>query len=321
MRLLSLFLAATAAGAACKCEATYGVCRETGSSNVIFIGTVESIAPTFLDTWNESQKASLSLLNHTYEQSEGDRSPAALAKLRDAYLQVFPDLPPEHKRRLERAVSAEQLADLFYWILDHGKRVRFSVSTVYRNSDADGDDEDDDADDDADAPRQLDIWTAFGDCGVNFQTGETYLVYADSDEESDIVSTTTCHRTRRLSEAGEDLAFLYFRKTQRKMSGRLEVFVTRDTEALKAHDRERYSPGIGSPVVGSTVVLEEPGRRLRAEVDESGRAVFDGLSSAAFTLSVFAPGYPREKRVLVDPKTLTLDKRGCGSEVLVVPPH
>jgi hypothetical protein len=315
MRLWSALLFAATAAAACKCEATYGVCREAASSNVVFIGTVESIAPSFLDTWNESQKSSLELLNREYERAGGDRSPAAFARLRDAYLKVFPDLPPEHKRRLERAASSEQLADLFYWILDHGKRVRFTVRTLYRN----GDDEDE-SDNDAPSPRTLEIWTAFGECGVNFQAGETYLVYADSDEESDVVTTTACHRTRRLSEAGEDLAYLYFRKNQRKQSARLEVFVTNDVAALKQRDRQHYSDRIAAPAQGATVVVEDGARRVRVAVDEYGRAVFDGLAPGDYRVSVFAPGYPQEQRVLVEPRKMSLDARGCGMEVLVTTP-
>jgi hypothetical protein len=316
MRLWSALLFAATAAAACKCEATYGVCREAASSNVIFIGTVESIAPSFLDTWNESQKSSLELLNREYERAGGDHSPAAFARLRDAYLKVFPDLPPEHKRRLERAASSEQLADLFYWILDHGKRVRFTVRTLYRN----GEDDEDESDDDAAAPRTLQIWTAFGECGVNFQVGEAYLVYADSDEESDVVTTTACHRTRRLSEAGDDLAFLYFRKNQPKQSARLEVFVTSDVAALKQRDGQHYSERIAAPAQGATVVVDDGARRVRVAVDEYGRAVFDGLTPGDYRISVFAPGYPQEQRVLVEPRKVLLDKRGCGVEVLVTTP-
>ncbi|HXA52977.1 MAG TPA: carboxypeptidase-like regulatory domain-containing protein [Candidatus Acidoferrum sp.] len=315
MRLWSALLFAATAAAACKCEATNGACREAATSNVIFIGTVESIAPTFLDTWNESQKSSLELLNREYQSAGADHSPAAFARLRDAYLKVFPDLPPEHKRRLERAASPEQLADLFYWILDHGKRVRFTVRVLYRN----GDDDDDESDHDAAAPRTLEIWTAFGECGVNFQAGETYLVYADSDEESDVVTTTACHRTRRLSEAGDDLAYLYFRKNQRKQSARLEVFVTGDVATLKQRDREHYSDRIAAPAQGATVVVDGE-RRVRVPVDEYGRAVFDGLTPGDYQVSVFAPGYPQEQRVLAEPRKVTLDARGCGLEVLVTAP-
>ena len=37
---------------------------------------------------------------------------------------------------------------------------------------------------------RFEVWTPFGECGVSFQTGETYLVYASDDEEtSDSITT------------------------------------------------------------------------------------------------------------------------------------
>src|ERR1039458_5933879 len=108
----------------------------------------------------------------------------------------FPTCPP-----ITRNASPDHLAELFYWILDHGKRVRLRVKTVFR-----GDLSDDDDDDDDTPAKTVEVWTAFGDCGINFQAGETYLVYADDDEESNIMTTGACTRTRRLSDAGDDLA-------------------------------------------------------------------------------------------------------------------
>ena len=61
-------------------------------------------------------------------------------------------------------------------------------------------------------------------------------------------------------------------------------------------------------------------RRVRVAVDEYGRAVFDGLTPGDYKMSVFAPGYPQEQRVLVEPRKVTLDARGCGIEVLVTAP-
>ena len=318
MRLWSVLLFAATAAAACKCESTLSACREASSSNVIFTGTVESISPSFLDTWNDSQKASLELLNREYDRAGADHSPAAFARLRDAYLSIFPDLPPEHKRRLERAANSEQLSQLFYWILDHGKRVRLTVRTVYRHDDGAGDDAEDASDDKP--PATLEVWTPFGECGIDFQAGETYLVYADTDEESDIISTTACHRTRRLSEAGDDLAFLYFLKHQRKQSAQLEVFVAGDLAALRQRDRDHYSDRVAAPVVGAVVQIEDGARRLRAAASEHGVARFDGLKPGEYPVTVFAPGYPQEKRVLVERGKIKLDEHGCGSEILVAAP-
>jgi len=74
-----------------------------------------------------------------------------------------------------RAKSHADLVKAFYTILGSGRRVRFTVKTAYR-----GDEDEDDT---------LDVWTPFGDCGYDFQTGETYLVYADGAEETGEVST------------------------------------------------------------------------------------------------------------------------------------
>jgi 5-hydroxyisourate hydrolase-like protein (transthyretin family) len=47
-----------------------------------------------------------------------------------------------------------------------------------------------------------------GDCGYRFRIGEHYLVYAYHDDKTKRLETSTCTRTRRLTEADEDLAFI-----------------------------------------------------------------------------------------------------------------
>src|ERR1035441_7001392 len=75
---------------ACKCQMTVSVCNEVASTDIIFAGEVEAIEPSFLDSWNAGQRAALDLLNQESARAQTDRSPAAFAKLRDAYLKVFP---------------------------------------------------------------------------------------------------------------------------------------------------------------------------------------------------------------------------------------
>ena len=290
------------AAMACKCQSTLSACRETASSDVIFIGTVESISPNFLDQWNESQAAFMALINREYERAEFPR-------LRDAYLKVFPDLPEEHKKRLHSATSKEDLSKLFYWVLDHGKHVRFRVKTLYRNGD--------DGVDDDDAPKTIEVWTAFGDCGYHFQVGESYLVYADADEESDAITTDACSRTRRLSDAGDDLAYLYYWKNFGDESARLEGFLTSDLLYLKQRDAEHYSDRIGSPAPGVVVQLKGTDRTRYAEADERGRFVFDGLPQGKYTVSGFAAGYPAQKLPVTAPKEIQLEKKSCSLEVLI----
>ncbi|MCX6628879.1 MAG: hypothetical protein NTW28_14765, partial [Candidatus Solibacter sp.] len=128
---------------ACKCQLTLSVCNEVAANDIIFVGIVEAIEPSFLDSWNAGQRAALDFLNQESALAQSDRSPAAFVKLRDAYLKVFPDLPADHQKRLAAAASPVELAELFYWILDHGKRVRLRVKTVFRGEL--GSDDDDDA--------------------------------------------------------------------------------------------------------------------------------------------------------------------------------
>ena len=290
----------------------FSACRETAASEVIFIGTVEAIEPNFLDQWNPSQPSNLALLNQEYDRAQTDKSANGFTRLRDAYLKVFPDLPAEHTKRLETANSKQDLSQLFYWILDHGKRVRLRVKTLYRNGD-------DDVDDD-DAPKTFDVWTAFGECGFHFQVGETYLVYADADEESDVITTDACSRTRRLSDAGDDLAYLYYWKNFGDESARLEGFVTSDLLYQRERDPAHYSDRIGAPVPGVVVQLKSADRTRYAESDERGRFLFDGLPEGAYTVSGFAAGYPAIQKPVTSLKQLRVEKKACASEVLVARP-
>jgi hypothetical protein len=328
-RVAAVWLLLPFAALACKCQLTMSVCNEVAANDIIFIGTVEKIEPSFLDSWNTEQRAALELLNEESARAQADRSPAAFARLRDAYLKVFPDLPSDRKKRIEEATSSAQLADLFYWILDHGKRVRLRVKTVFRGE-FDNDDKDDkakakdekskDEDDDKDdaSGKSVEIWTAFGDCGVAFQTGETYLVYADDDEESNIMTTGACTRTRRVTDAGEDLAYLYFYKNYADQAGRLEGYVTGDLLFQRDLDLGHYNGRINSPV--DAVVELKSGEHPRyAQTDDKGRFVFDGLPEGDFTVNAYAPGFPAESRLLAGPKRVHTEKRGCTTQVLVAP--
>jgi hypothetical protein len=307
MRAALLVFLIPIAASACKCQLSLSACNEAAKSDVIFIGTVEAIAPSFLDSWNASQRAALAALNEEYARVQNDRSPSSFAKLRDAYLKVFPDLPEEHRKRLSAATSSEQLADLFYWILDHGKRVRLRVKTVFRGEDLDDDD---------DGDQTVEVWTAFGDCGFPFQAGETYLVYADSDEESDVMTTGACTRTRRLSDAGEDLAYLYFFKNSGDSAGRIEGFVTTDLLYKRQFDAAHYPDRISSPVPGAVVELKAAFPRYAA-ADDKGRFVFDGLPAGTYRLSAFTPAYPAENHLIAAPREVVLEKRACSLQVLV----
>src|SRR5208283_233726 len=162
---------------ACTCDHRQSVCDEVASPGAVFIGTVESTAPSFMSRWYPLPRPALNQVNAADERYLADHSPANLSALKDAFRKLFPDLPGDDRQRLDNAATHASLVSLFTSVLNHGQSVHFRVRAVFRN----GDDDDADDDDDAKPPESLDVWTPFGDCGVDFQPGETYLVYAGTD--------------------------------------------------------------------------------------------------------------------------------------------
>jgi hypothetical protein len=298
-----LLLLAPAPLLACKCEMTFSACAEAAQSEVVFIGTVESVEPSFLDHWNPAQRSSLAALNEETTRLRADKSAAGVARLKDTYLKVFPDLPDEYRSQLAAAATTDDLVSAFYWILGHGKRARVKVKTVYR-----GDDDD----------ESFTIWTPFGDCGYDFQKGETYLIYADLDEETDIMETGICSRTRRVSDAGEDLGYLYFLQHDKEHSARLEGFVTSNLLYQAEHDTEHYTGAIHSPIAGAVLELRSGQSPRYTESDAGGRFVFDGLAAGTYHVTVFAPGYPREVQILAGPRQVRVDSSACATQIFVV---
>nr|AEA09217.1 hypothetical protein Lip018_ORF006 [uncultured Acidobacteriota bacterium] len=298
-RLLALLpLLFPPAAAACQCAAPFPVCQRVAMSDVVFVGTVESITPRFLDYWNPAQQQSLTLLNAETERARADHSSTSLAAAKNAYAAIFPDLPEDSKKLLEGAKSREDLVKAFYRILGAGRRVRFRVKEAYRG------DEDED--------ETLDVWTPFGDCGVDFQTGETYVVYADDDEESSVVSTDTCSGTRRLSDAGSDLAYLYFFENNGDDSGRLDGFVTTN----QFHQLDALH--VEAPVPGIVLELKSDSGSRFTQSGADGKFVFDGLAPGEYTVAAYAAGYPRLVKQLAAPQRVRMEQKGCAAATLLI---
>ena len=319
---------------ACQCQMSLSVCHEFAVSGAVFIGTVESITPSFLDRWNPAQRPSLPQLNEAEARFHQDPSPASLGALKDTFRKVFPDLPADYQQRLQAAGSSAQLSSLFNSVLDHGKRVRFQVRTVFRGGDDDDDQadpkkdgkKDDDKGDkkaakkDAGKPRSFDVYTPFGDCGYDFQQGETYLVYADDDEETNILETSRCSRTSRVTDAGADLAYLYFVQNSAEASGRLEGFVTTNPYYQLEQDHLHDPEKISSPAAGAVLELQGGPRARYATTDSDGRFVFDGLATGDYQVAAFESGYPDHIRVLQAPGKIHIETKGCASRIILVPP-
>jgi hypothetical protein len=158
----------------------------------------------------------------------------------------------------------------------------------------------------------MDVWTPFGDCGYDFQTGETYLVYADDDEESGAVSTDSCSGTKRLSDAGADLAYLYFFENNGDDSARLDGFAT--SNELHQMDAAQTQ----APVAGILVELKsEHGSRF-TETGVNGKFVFDGLEAGEYSVAAYGPGYPKTSTLLAGPQHVHIDAKGCAAATLLI---
>jgi hypothetical protein len=323
---------------ACKCLASYPVCDEVATSNLVFIGTVESIEPDFLNRWNRAHAPSLRSLNEAYLNALEHPSDVALGRLKDVYLQTFTDLSQEEKDAANKAKNTSEVTAAFNGILDRGSRVRFRVRTLFKH-------EDDDNDDDKGTPAKkeaddkqpkntrvtnkeepdgrdndlMDVWNPFGDCGFDFQPGETYLVFANSEESTDYIFTGSCTRTRRLSEAGEDLAYLFFYKNDPKQSARLVGFATSEARSQSDFDPSHEPENIRSPVPDALIELRSDDLVRYTQSDKSGRFLFDGLPKGDYRVSAFAAGYPMYVQLLADPTKIQIKEKSCAHQILLLP--
>jgi len=285
--------------------------------STVFVGTVASISPSFLDHWNLSRRQFLSEMVASEIRYKDENSPAALQALKKRFREAFADLPRPLAQRLDAARTHEALLQVFDSVLDGGRAVRFRVQTVFARGGDDDDSNDDDDDDET--PQVIDVVTPFADCGYDFQLGETYLVFAKRDEDSNNLETSTCTATKRLSDAGQDLSYLYFFKMNPKSAGRLD-------------GRAKYSPLFGlpgaavqrsedAPAVGLVIGIQS-GNAVRYGVsDRAGKFVFDGLPPGDYSLNAWAPGYPDTSRLLGGPYQVRVGEKSCVERTIVIGPQ
>jgi hypothetical protein len=302
---------------ACKCESAYPVCDEVRHSDRVFTGTVLSVAPALLDPWHRIGPDGARLPSAEIAALQKDPSPAALAKLRSIYLDLLRDVSEESLKPIRSASTQTELEQAFANITSHGRLVRFHLDKAWKIAS-----DDDDAspkkkdDDDNKTGDVVEVWTGIGDCGVPFQKGETWLVYADNDEESGTIETSLCTRTRRLIEAGSDLSYLFHFKETPETSTRVEGFVSADV--ADAFIGWSADP-LRAPLGGMTVLLTGEDRKIYTRSAADGRYIFDGLPEGKYQISVFAKGFPEVFQVVSGPRTLKLEEKSCGREIMIAP--
>ena len=256
-------------------------------------------------------------LNEAYIAARRSPSDESVERLKNAYRTAFPDMTADQKSRLQTAKTAAGVASLFYSGLGRGMHVRFQVKTLFKHED-----DDDDApskENSQAAENTIEVWTAFGNCGYDFQSGETYLVYANYDEgAANSLSTDICTRTRRLSEAGDDLTYLFFYKDQ-PASAEVEGFATTDELYRMTFDRLHDPQTMKSPVSGAIIELQSAHLTRFTETGRNGRFVFDGVPEGDYKLSAYAAGYPVDPNLLAGPQAFHVQSKSCSLQVLLLP--
>ena len=184
----------------------------------------------------------------------------------------------EKRSRCKAAETVQQMASLFYSSLDRGMRVHLKVKTLLqagRRRRCREKAQERSAISWMSGPRRAIVATIS-------RSAKRILVYANNEEGADYFFTSICMRTKRLSDAGDDLAYLYYYKNQPEASSRLEGFATSDRKSQLTMDATHEPAAIGAPVGG--VILQVKSDRLTryAESDNSGRFLFDGLPEANY---------------------------------------
>jgi hypothetical protein len=143
--------------------------------------------------------------------------------------------------------------------------VRLSIDQVFRGIDG----------------SEVEVLTGLGDgdCGYGFKLGGQYLVYAGRSKDNRLY-TSICSRTRPLSEATEDLAFI--RELTKAASGST---IFGDVKRVRLSDpTERFKP-----VEGIRIIIESPSKRVEVTTNSKGRYRASGLPPDTYKVKIDLP--------------------------------
>jgi hypothetical protein len=154
---------------------------------------------------------------------------------------------------------------------------------------------------------EVTIYTGYSgaDCGYAFAMGESFLVYAYRTPEGHL-ATSICTRTRPVSSAVEDLAYL------RSLTSIVPGAPARIAGRVQLWDWSRPSGAQPSGIGGVEVTATREGRSFSTRADSDGGFELAGLALGKYELVAKAPdGYDSV------PNTVEIhDPRGCGTTPL-----
>jgi len=256
---------------------------DTGNANrAVFVGVVTSVSGESLSSklqrrgW-EGEPPGLRHSLGEWEDFMGSYKDSLLNAWR-GYLTI------EEIEKIRNARNPEDFPQIYL-----SERVRLRVSEDFRGADGEN--------------FELQTGFGYGDCGVPFEVGETFLVYANRVEEgSNRWKTSVCSGTRRINADEQDL------RTLRELKAG-QQFVPRIYGNLMHYD---YDNPDGTPIAGARITLSREGKILKeTQTDREGRFLFKGLKNGKYLVDV-----PSHHFSILNSnsgeKEINLPKSGCA---------
>jgi hypothetical protein len=274
---------------ACSCVGGQPFCNAlpttTDDQTAIFVGVVRSVYPT------GSVEDYVRAL-YPNPQTSGSLTPS-IDDLRNGLLRWWHGvLTAEEEQRLKDAKTESELQTPLkglFWTMP--RRVQLEVLERFTGPAAD----------------RLELFTGIGggDCGVDFKSGESFLVVAKHDPTTDRWSSTICSRTRPARYAGSDLAALRAWKKgetpEPTAYGTVEDWTNRGDGF-----------GVGSrPLANLRLRLRSGEEEKKAITDADGHFDFAGLAHKVYLFDADLPGW-RFQSTSEGRRNIDLTKAGCS---------
>ena len=293
------FPLATQGSPICSCGAERPPCEEYWRADVVFVGTVTAMEPSW---WNEldavgarlfspQERQRLEQIEHSRDDVTEEEGRFLHEKRKQQVIQALRvRLSSEGRKLADRAKSRGELHAILHKHLRRDRGIQFAVTKVLRGDQA----------------EEIEIKTGrgLGGCVYGFEMGREYLVYASSSEETSQLWTSRCTRTRLAAEATEDLDYV-----RSLPAGPLDGHIAGVVrgEPIDALGFTNYR---AEPVSGAHVILGSPQGSRKTVTDSDGSYRFDELPPGEYQVSLEVEGM----NVLQPSRQVSLQGGGCSQQ-------